>query len=95
MLALRSRSIETKENFKNKYKVSDIWCVLCKLFSCTQQHILFCQKIRERSTIEIDKHDLRMEMVYGNIDQQLKITRIYEHFLELRNDLLKEEENRC
>ena len=93
LLALRAKNIETKENFKNKHKDTDMWCILCRLFSCTTQHILDFPIIRGRSQITYNNEDMRFEMVYGDISQQIKITQIYEHFLAIRDELLKADED--
>ena len=44
LFSLRSRSFPTKENFRNNNK-DDILCDLCRLFPCSQAHLLQCPEI--------------------------------------------------
>ena len=45
LFKLRSRTIQTKENFQNAYLNNDMLCELCKLFPCTQFHPLQCPSL--------------------------------------------------
>ena len=44
--SLRSRTYCSKDNYRNKYKNDDIFCEACKLFICTQEHVIRCPKLR-------------------------------------------------
>ena len=55
LFQLRSRTISTKENFPNAYLNNDMLCQLCKLFPCTQFHILQCSSLV--TSIIVDKSD--------------------------------------
>ena len=41
-VALRSRALNCKANFKNKYKENDTLCPLCPREEDTQQHMMVC-----------------------------------------------------
>ena len=41
-VALRSRALNCKANFKNKYKETDTLCPLCSREEDTQQHMMVC-----------------------------------------------------
>ena len=45
----RSKTLLVKENLKNAYFNNDMLCELCKLFPCTQTHILQCPIINVRT----------------------------------------------
>ena len=61
LFELRSRTIQTKENFQNAYLNNDMLCELCKLFPCTQFHPLQCPSLMTRIMVDknvniIEKH---------------------------------------
>lgn len=92
LLALRSRTIWVKENFKNMYTSDNMLCFCCKLFTCTQQHIMVCPKIVQKSQIlHIQTNNLTYDMIYGDTDQQLKITIVFEKLLKIREEIIAEE----
>ena len=76
LFKLRSRTIQTKENFQNAYMNNDMLCKLCKLFPCTQFHPLQCPSLLAR--IMVDKNvNISEKHVYGSVDQQLVFLKIY------------------
>ena len=89
LFKLRSRTISVKQNFQNAYMNNDMLCDLCQLFPCTQSHPLQCPVLS--STLIVDKNiNLRDSFVYGTVEQQLLYVKIYKHFWDLRDKLLKE-----
>ena len=50
LFKFRSRMVDVKCNFKNKF--ADLDCPLCKISPDTQEHLLKCEKIQEKN-IEI------------------------------------------
>ena len=90
LFSLRSRTIQCKDNFKMKFKDNDLLCNCCKLFYCSQGHILQCPEIVKLVKIHTHCEVKDPEMIYGTVDQQLKIVRVYEEYLSIRETLLKE-----
>lgn len=45
LFKLRSKTVQVKANFKNAYLNNDMLCDLCKLFPCTQSHLLQCPQL--------------------------------------------------
>ena len=43
-----TRMVECKDNFKNRYKDTDLLCPLCLVANDTQQHPLDCKVLCER-----------------------------------------------
>ena len=79
LLSLRPKTYDCKITFKPKYG-ENIFCELCKMFNCTQNHILFCPKIVtyiQKETLISDEifQDRNVEYIYGNVDQQLMIVK--------------------
>ena len=52
LFRLRSKTVDVKENFKHAYQNNDMLCQLCKLFSCTQSHVLQCPKLIIRILVD-------------------------------------------
>ena len=92
LFRLRSKTIDVKENFRNAYLNNDMLCQLCKLFRCTQSHVLQCPELKTEilvdSKCQLSEHD-----IYGNVDQQLIYVKIYKEFWELRARILEERRN--
>ena len=45
---IRSRALNCKANFKNRYKNDNLLCILCNEEQCTQQHILLCKALQSK-----------------------------------------------
>ena len=92
LFQLRAKTINVKENFKNAYLNNDMLCDLCRLFPCTQSHLLQCPKLKTRMIVD-QKLNLSEKFLYGTVDQQLLYVKIYSQFWDLREQLLTEETN--
>ena len=90
LFSLRSRTLETKENFKMKFKDNNMLCDICQFFSCSQGHILQCPELVKRAKIYKNCHEKDPDMIYGNEEQQLKIVKIYEEYITIRTSLLSD-----
>jgi hypothetical protein len=90
LFKLRSRTIQTKENFQNAYMKNDMLCELCKLFPCTQFHPLQCPSLL-MTRIMVDKNvNISEKHVYGSVDQQLLFVKIYTQFWDLRQEIMQD-----
>ena len=89
LFKLRSKTISVKQNFKNAYFNNDMLCDLCHLFPCTQSHPLQCPALT--GSLVVEKNiDLNDSFIYGTVEQQLLYVKIYKHFWDLREKLLKQ-----
>ena len=92
LLTLRSKTYQTKSNFCYNYKQeNELLCDLCKLYPCSQIHILQCPEIvplTQNNTYNTAKNP---EMIYGNVDQQLIIVKVYQEYITIRERLLSEQ----
>ena len=89
LFSLRTRSIDVKRNYKNKYRNSNLFCTLCddKLVE-SESHLLECT-----STYEMlgNIGDAKYEDIFSSeISRQEKITKIFEKVLKLRQNLSME-----
>ena len=90
--ALRSRGIECKSNFKQKYLNSDLLCPLCLLENEDQKHILTCSVIQNEFENEnISNSETKYENIFSNdVRKQKEITSLYTDLLKIRERLIKE-----
>ena len=89
LFRLRSKTISVKQNFPNAYMNNDMLCDLCNLFTCTQEHPLQCPALA--GSLVVDKSvKLTERFIYGSTEEQLVYVKIYQHFWDLREKLLKE-----
>ena len=74
--------VECKDNFKNRYKDTDLLCPLCLVANDTQQHMLECNVLGERVKT---KKVTRNKVVYKDIfdDDHMKQKDVTEIFMEL------------
>ena len=77
LFALRSRYVECRDNFKNRYREDNLQCLICMQSSDTQRHMMECEVINkhiEYKIIEDDKAEY--EDIFAESDRQRKETRI-------------------
>ena len=93
--ALRSRSIDCKANFKQKYTNNNLLCSLCNLGYEDQPHILHCkEKLKIFETNEISQSNVKYEDLFSNnVHKQKVVTALYTQLLNIRDFLLKQREN--
>ena len=92
LVALRSHTVkQIKDNFHTYYK-SNLQCVLCNDALDTQEHCMSCPILLDKvdTPIKVVKYNF----IYGTPDQQKEIASYYQKLLEVRNNLLEEEECR-
>ena len=88
LFRLRSKTLEVKKNFPGLH--SDDWCTSCGLFPESQSHLLECPSIvvhlgyLSGTTSIPDEND-----IYGSIEKQKGIVKIYSDILEIRERLEK------
>ena len=90
LFKLRSRSVHTKANYKNKYKF-DLSCSLCKDKETeeTDSHLLVCPAI-----LPLLKHpeclkDVKHSDIFGELPRQIKVTKVYQEIFKIMR-ILKE-----
>ena len=83
---LRSRTTETKTNFKGKYDYFE--CDVCGQEDETQEHILKCTEIMSmnKENHEIPDYD---KLFHGKVNEQLYIARRFQANCEIRDKILE------
>ena len=82
LFALRTRMIDVKSNFSNKYG-DDVACRTCNVNVVieSQEHILNCDE-------ELEKGKVEYTDIFKNVDKQLEIVRVFKKQLRKREILL-------
>ena len=90
---LRSRSHnELNENFHHMY--SDYTCFLCEIEADSQEYDLTCHVLKNHLTADHLEQlkSVKYSDIFGNCDQQLKITNIFIHIILQRQQLRDQKE---
>ena len=89
LFSLRSHTLNLKMNFKNQH--TNTYCEVCQLFPETQSHILHCPQITSKLNIVNLPNSVPEEnYIYGRIDKQLEIVKIFSQILEVRKSILED-----
>ena len=89
LFRLRSRTLNVKCNFSNQYE--NVFCSTCKLFPETQAHLLQCPEIVKNMQNLVPKaSEINENDIYGSLENQIKITRIFEEVLQIREKILED-----
>ena len=90
--ALRSRSTECKENFKQKYLHSNTLYSLCQVESQDQQHILRCKVIQSKFKSEdvCSKNSKYEDLFRHNINEQKEITGLFLALFKIKESIREE-----
>ena len=87
--ALRSRTTECKENFKQKHINSNLLCNLCKVENEDQPHLMRCSVIQDNfDTEEIANKQIKYDDIFSeNIVKQKEITSLFLILFKIRNEI--------
>ena len=80
--------VNLKQNFPGQTR--NPWCTSCGLFPETQSHLLQCPEIVPKlGYLHGKTSKLNENLIYGNINQQQMIVKIFSDILEVRENLQK------
>ena len=94
LFKLRSKTLNVKLNFQPQENahLQENLCRTCHLFPETQGHLLQCpQIVQHLNTICPVKSSIEENWMYGSLENQLKISRIYIQIMDIRNSILENE----
>jgi hypothetical protein len=89
---LRNIMIDLKENLRS-YHMDNLWCRSCFLFPESQSHLLQCPPIVRKLSHLVDLKTIDYNMIFGKVENQIKITKVYTLALEARMDIIEEMKN--
>ena len=86
--ALRSRSVNVKCNFRNKY-LNNLLCPLCQKEDDDQNHLLECEELKKRfKTEDINAKKNVYQDIFADHHKQKEITHLLSSLINVRNKLL-------
>ena len=92
LYSLRSRSVECKANFKNKYKEGDVSCPLCEIHIDDQKNMLQCPEILKKvKTNEVAIDTIKYEDIFENDKKQKAITSLFMKYISIRKNIMEED----
>ena len=90
LYSLRSRALECKMNFQNKYPNGDLSCSICTEENDDQQHILRCKILQSKLESEdITNGQVEYEDIFRDHHKQKVIVTMYKKLLQIRKKLLE------
>ena len=89
LFMLRSRQFPVKNNYKNKYRNTNLLCELCKLEECTEAHLTRCIVMKEFVPELNYKPSPNYMNIFGNVSEQLSIVKIFEKIKRQREILFE------
>ena len=89
LFALRSRTTNCKDNFKQKYKNDDLLCGLCHQEKEDQPHLLKCDVLsRKLQTTQVSRNNAEYDDIFSeDINKQKEISTIYLQLFKLKSDI--------
>ena len=87
LMKLRTRTIDVKQNQSSSFK-ENMWCRTCFIVTETQQHVYECFEIRKHVG-SLDFNACRYEMIFGELDNQVKFAKNYHLMWKARADMIK------
>ena len=89
--AIRSRSIDCKVSFRNKYRNDDLLCDLCRVEEDDQPNILLCKLLNSKVTSdELVEEPVEYNDVFKEPLKQKVFITMYKKLLEIRKKLIEE-----
>ena len=88
LFSLRSRYVDCKINFKNKYKEDDLLCPLCMKEDDDQKHMLNCEVLNTHfSSSDVVDDKIVYEDIFDVAKKQKRVTGIFKALIEIRKQL--------
>ena len=88
LFSLRTRMLDLKGNFSNKYGL-DIACRVCKVQVECQEHILKCEVLKKN--VDVPSHVV-YEDIFRNVDKQLEVVKAFKNLLREREIFMNTED---
>ena len=86
LFKLRSKTLDVKQNFPGQHR--DTWCISFGHFPESQKHLLQCpQLVTELAYLSGKTFKPNEKFIYGNLQQQEIIVKIFEDIIEVREKL--------
>jgi hypothetical protein len=91
LFLLRSKMVDVRDNFREKYK-NDKICKICNTEVENQEHVLLCTEITQQANVLIDNQVEVSDIFADEVEKQSRITVLFETLWTLRSKIIKERE---
>ena len=92
LFKLRTRMVDVKINFKNKYSTANLRCRLCHGEDESQEHLLDCNVLILNCLELYNDSDVQYEDIFSeNVAKMLSAVRLFSKVLKTRDTLLENE----
>ena len=93
LLRLRSSMINVKASFKSQHQ--DLTCNLCRDPNTVQtaSHLLDCKIVLSHSPALFNNDSVQYEHIYGTVDQQIEVTRLYSEILQIKSKIEEQDDD--
>ena len=65
-----------KENFKNFYKKSDLFCKFCRINLCTQKHVFECDVLKKVIPELVQNENIKYEHIFGTVKEMSNVSKL-------------------
>ena len=90
LFSLRSRYVDCKLNFRNKYKEEDLLCPWCMKEDDDQKHMLNCEVLNTHfSSSDVVDDKIMYEDIFDVAKKQKRVTGIFKALIEIRKKQLE------
>ena len=76
LFKFRTRMYSVKENFKNYYKNSNLYCKFCRTSLCTQRHIFECKILKKMIPKINQNQNIKYEDIFGTEKEMSDIAKL-------------------
>ena len=88
LVNLRCQSVSgVKDNFHQQFR-NNLMCELCAKYVDSQEHLVQCHELRKH--IKWDHETVKLDHIYGSLQQHIEVTKLIYSLLEVRDRLLEE-----
>ena len=91
LFLLRSKMVDVRDNFRERYK-NDKICKICNTEVENQEHVLLCTEITQHANVLIDDQVEVSDIFADEVEKQSRITVLFETLWTLRSKIIKERE---
>ena len=89
LYAIRTRALNCKMNFRNRYRNDDLLCILCNEEDDTQQHLLLFKVLqRQLKSDEIVTHNITYDDIFKDPYRQKVIITIFSKIVKIRETMI-------
>ena len=91
LFAMRSKALDCRTNFKNRYRNDDLLCEICLEEDDDQPHIMRCKPVNSKlKSQDVTRGLAKYEDIYGDPHKQKVISVLFTQLLEIRKTMVED-----